>query len=63
MSIEARLFRYVFKFYTGRFPELWEITLGLALVRGKLSVQRLPAARVMWPVHEAAVTVQAALGK
>lgn len=63
MSTEVRLFRLVFSLMAGRAPETWETTLGLALATGRLMVQRLPAARVLWPVHEAAAMVQAALGK
>jgi hypothetical protein len=60
----ARLFKHVFKYYNGRFPDAWESTLGLALVDGKLTVRQRPAASTapaLWGVHETALTVQAAL--
>jgi hypothetical protein len=61
-SVRRRLFRYVFRLQHKRYPEEWELVLGLALVDGSLKVERVPEADELRRIHYAVVGTRAALG-
>ncbi len=59
---QERLFRFIFRLQQKRWPEVWEQALGLALVDGSLTVNRIPDADELRNVHHAASGVRAAPG-